>query len=136
MTAVDPRRTEGGDYDLSNPINSFIDVVRRLVFRPVSFFAGLPRRGNFINPLVFALICYEISAILGGLLGLAGGEPDRGLGPFIVSLVVAPIGGAIGLLILAGILHLLVRLIVGVGNSGFGATFRAASYVSVVNLVG
>ena len=71
----------GGDYDLSNPINSFIDVVRRLVFRPVSFFAGLPRRGNFINPLVFALICYEISAILGGLLGLAGGEPDRGLGP-------------------------------------------------------
>ena len=71
MTAPDPGRTEGGDYDLSNPINSFIDVVRRLVFQPVSFFAGLPRSGNFINPLVFALICYEISAILGGLLGLA-----------------------------------------------------------------
>lgn len=136
MTAPDPGRTEGGDYDLSNPVNSFIDVVRRLVFQPSSFFAGLPRRGNFINPLVFALICYEISAIFGGLLGLAVGEPDRGLGPFIVSIVVAPIGGAIGLLILAGLLHLLVRLIVGVGNSGFRATFRVASYATVVNLVG
>ena len=136
MTAPDPGRTEGGDYDLSKTVNSFIDVVRRLVFQPSSFFAGLPRRGNFINPLVFALICYEISAIFGGLLGLAVGEPDRGLGPFIVSIVVAPIGGAIGLLILAGLLHLLVRLIVGVGNSGFRATFRVASYATVVNLVG
>ena len=71
MTAPDPGRTEGGDYDLSDPVNSFIDVVRRLVFQPAGFFAGLPRRGSFINPLVFALICYEISAILGGLLGLA-----------------------------------------------------------------
>src|SRR5215210_9221348 len=136
MTAVDPGRTEGGDYDLSNPINSFIDVVRRLVFQPVSFFAGLPRRGNFINPLVFALICYEISAILGGLLGLAGGEPARGLVPFVVSITAVPIAGAIGLVVLAGILHLLVRLIVGAGNSGFGATFRVASYAIVVNLVG
>src|SRR5215203_3040824 len=104
--------------------------------KPVSFFAGLPRSGNFINPLVFALICYEISAILGGLLGLAGGEPDRGLEAFVASIIVAPIGGAIGLLILSGILHLLVRLLLGAGNSGLGATFRVASYATVVNLVG
>jgi hypothetical protein len=63
---LDPGRAEGGDYDLSNPIHSFIEVVRRLVFQPVIFFAELPRRGNFINPLVFALLCYEISAVLGG----------------------------------------------------------------------
>ena len=134
--ALDPgRRAEGGDYDLSNPINSFIEVVQRLVFQPPIFFAGLPRRGNIINPLVFALICYEISAILGGLLGLAGGEPDRGLVPFVVSIIAAPIAGAIGLVVLSGIMHLLVRLIVGAENSGFGATFRVASYAIVVNLV-
>src|SRR5215208_1150058 len=82
------------------------------------------------------LICYERAASLGGLLGLAVGEPDIELRPFVVSIVVAPIGGAIGLVILAGILHLLVRLIVGVGNAGFGTTFRVASYATVVNLVG
>lgn len=135
--ALDPgRRAEGGDYDPSNPINSFIEVVRRLVYQPAIFFAGLPRRGNIINPLVFALICYEISAILGGLLGLSGGEPDRGLVPFVVSIIAAPIAGAIGLVVLSGIMHLLVRLIVGAGNSGFGATFRVASYAIVGNLVG
>jgi hypothetical protein len=136
MAALDPGRAEGGDYDFSNPINSFVEVVRRLVFQPAIFYAGLPNRGSFINPLVFALICYEISAILGGLLGLAGGEPDRGLETFVASIIAAPIGGAVGLLILSGILHLLVRLIVGGGNSGFGATFRVASYATVVNLVG
>ena len=136
MAALDPGRAEGGDYDFSNPINSFVEVVRRLVFQPAIFYAGLPSRGSFINPLVFALICYEISAILGGLLGLAGGEPDRGLETFVASIIAAPIGGAVGLLILSGILHLLVRLIVGGGNSGFGATFRVASYATVVNLVG
>ena len=66
------RRTSAGDYDLSNPIESFADVVRQVVLRPVGFFAGLPRRGSLLNPLLFALICTEIAAILGGLLSLAG----------------------------------------------------------------
>src|SRR5215212_4029443 len=66
------RRTSGADYDLSNPVESFADVVRRVVLQPVAFFAGLPRRGSFLNPLIFALICTEVSAILGGILRLAG----------------------------------------------------------------
>ena len=59
------RRTSGADYDLSNPVESFADVVRRVVLQPVGFFAGLPRRGSLLNPLLFALICTEVSAILG-----------------------------------------------------------------------
>ncbi|MDQ3966338.1 MAG: YIP1 family protein [Actinomycetota bacterium] len=132
------RTTPGpGDYNLSDPINSFVDVVRWVVLQTVGFFARLPRSGNFVNPLVFALICFEISAILGGLLGLVGVGADvrRGLGSFIASIILTPIGGAIGLFIVAGILHLLVRLVVGAGNSGFEATFRVASYTAVVNLV-
>ena len=31
----------GGDYDLSDPLGSFLDVVRRVVLRPAAFFAGL-----------------------------------------------------------------------------------------------
>jgi hypothetical protein len=79
--SLDSGRTEGRDYSLSDPINSFVDVVRRLVLQPVAFFGELPRQGNFANPLVFALVCYEISAILGGLLGLAGGDPNRASEP-------------------------------------------------------
>src|SRR5215218_8102986 len=141
------RRTSGGDYDLSNPLESFADVVRRVVLQPVGFFAGLPRRGSLLNPLVFALICTEIAAILGGILSLAGAggafvtgygfqvPENQAMGEFIGSVVFAPIGGAIGVFVVAGIAHLLVRLVVGATNAGFGATFRVASYASVTSLV-
>jgi hypothetical protein len=52
-----------------------------------------------------------------------------------LSIIVAPIFGAIGLLIAAAIQQLLVRLIVGANNSGFAATFRVASYTQVTSLV-
>ena len=141
------RRTSGRDYDLSNPVESFADVVRWVVLQPVGFFAGLPRRGSLLNPLVFALICTEIAAILGGILSLAGVggafvtgygfqvPENQGFGEFIGSVVFAPIGSAIGVFVVAGIAHLLVRLVVGATNAGFGATFRVAAYTSVTSLV-
>ena len=141
------RSTPGGDYNLSNPLESFVDIVRRVVLQPVGFFAGLPRSGSLLNPLIFALICTEISAILGGILRLAGvGEgfvtgygfqvpENQDFGEFIGSVIFAPIGGAIGVFVVAGIGQLVVRLVVGATNSGFGATFRVASYASVTSLV-
>jgi hypothetical protein len=141
------RRTSGADYDLSNPVESFADVVRRVVLQPVGFFAGLPRRGSLLNSLVFALICTEIAAILGGILSLAGAgrafvtgygfqvPENQGFGEFIGSVILAPIGGVIGVFVVAGIAHLLVRLVVGATNAGFGATFRVAAYTSVTSLV-
>ena len=51
---------------------SIVDVVRRVAFRPAAFFAGLPRQGNLLSPLVFALICIEVSVILVGLLTFLG----------------------------------------------------------------
>ncbi len=111
-------RTSGGDYDLSNPVGSFVDVVRRVVLQPVRFFAGIPRRGSLLNPLLFALVCTEIGAILGGLLSLAGVggafvtgygfrvPENQGFGEFIGSVVLAPVGGVIGVFVVAGIAHL------------------------------
>src|ERR687896_2252121 len=139
--------TSGGDYNLSNPVESFVDIVRRVVLQPVGFFAALPRSGSLLNPLIFALICTEISAILGGILRLAGvGEgflagygfqvpENQDFGEFIGSVIFAPIGGVIGVFVVAGIGQLVVRLVVGATNSGFGATFRVASYTGVTSLV-
>ena len=136
----------GGDYDLSDPVNSFVDVVRRVAFGPASFFAGLPRQGNLLNPLVFALICIEISVILvglltfvgvpGGITWLFGARGDQGLLAFVGGLVLAPIAGAVGVFLTALVTHLLVVLVVGSGHSGFGASFRIVSYSSVTSLVG
>lgn len=130
-----PGATAGGpgeEFNLSDPIQSYINAVRSVVTRPASFFRGIVHRGDYLNPLLFALICYEISAILGGIISLVVG--NNGFGRFIVSLILTPIGATIGLFIGAGILHLLVLLLVK-PNSGFEATFRVGSYATVTSLV-
>ena len=136
--------TSGGEYDLSDPVNSFADVVKRVVLQPSAFFAGLPRQGSFLNPLVFALICTEISVLLVGLLGLVdvpggpntliGASGDQGFLEFLGGLVIAPIAGAVGIFLTALVTHVLVVLVVGAGHAGFGATFRIISYSSVTSL--
>ena len=140
------RTTSGGDYDLSDPVSSFVDVVRRVVLQPASFFTGLPRQGSLLGPLVFALICVEISVVLvglltfidvpGGVTWLFGARGDQGFLAFLGGLVVAPIAGTIGIFLSALVTHLLVILVVGPGHSGFAATFRIVSYSSVTSLLG
>jgi hypothetical protein len=121
------------EFNYQDPVQSFIAAVQAVVLRPVDFFRGILRQGDLINPLIFAIICYEATAVLGGIIALAFG--NQGFGGFIVSIILAPIGAAIALFIGAGITHLLVMLIVGSRNSGYEATFRVAAYSSVVNLV-
>ena len=136
----------GGDYNLSDPLNSFVEVVRRVVFQPSTFFAGLPRQGSLLSPLVFALVCTEISVLLvglltfldvpGGVTWLFGARGNQGLLAFLGGLVIAPIAGAVGVFLTALVTHLLVILVVGSGHSGFGATFRIVAYSSVTSLAG
>src|SRR5215216_527216 len=134
-----PPRTSGGaagdEFRYTDPVQSFISTVQRVVLQPADFFRGILRQGDFINPLIFAIICYEVSAILGGLLSLVGIGASQGFGAFIASIILAPIFTAIGLFIFSGILHLLVMLIVGSRNSGYEATFRVVAYSAVTSLV-
>jgi hypothetical protein len=124
------------EFRYTDPVQTFIASVQAVVLRPVEFFRGILRQGDLINPLIFAIICYEVSAILGGLLRLVGiGATNTGVGAFLSSIILAPILAAIGLFIGAGILHLLVMLIVGSRNSGFEATFRVGAYAAVTSLV-
>ncbi len=130
------RSAAAAEFRYTDPIQTFIATVQAVVLRPVEFFGGILRRGDLINPLIFAIICYEVSAILGGLLRLVGiGAANQGVGGFLVTIIFAPILAAIGLFIGAGILHLLVMLIVGSANSGFEATFRVVAYSAVTSLV-
>jgi hypothetical protein len=125
----------GGEFNYQDPVQSFINTVRNVVTAPVAFFRGIPRQGNLLNPVIFAIICYEVSAILGGLLSLVGVYGNEGFGSFLVSIILAPIFAVIGLFIGAGILHLLVMLIIGSGNAGFEGTLRVGSYSAVTSLV-
>ena len=132
-----PPRTSGAaagdEFRYTDPVQTFISTVQRVVLQPTDFYRGILRQGDFVNPLIFAIICYGVAAILGGLIGLAFGS--RGFGGFISNIIFGPIIGAIGLFIGAGIIYLLVMLIVGSRNAGYEATFRVFAYSSVTSLV-
>ena len=143
----DPRRAPAGpataEFTYTNPVESFVDTVRDLVTRPVAFFSDMALRGDFGNPLLFALVCAVISAAIGGFLGViyaTVGIGDTGLGgaigALIASMFFTPIISVIALFACAGILHLLVALVVKPAHAGFEATFRVVSYSNVVQLVG
>lgn len=148
-SGVPPRGPMGsshGEFNLSDPVGSFSRTVVAVLTQPVAFFRGIARRGDFMNPAVFAVICALISALLGGILGLIfaplfAGPGDTGeafaggIGGFIFNLILTPIYAAVGLIIGSGILHLLVLLFVRPANAGFEATFRAVSYSWVYQLI-
>ncbi len=134
-----PSRTSGvgagSEFRYTDPVQTFISTVQGVALRPVTFFRGILRQGDFINPLIFAIICFEVFTILSGLLSLAGIGQQQGFGGFIISLILAPIIAAVVLFIGAGIWHLLVMLFVKPTNAGYEATFRVAAYSTVVYLV-
>src|SRR5918998_2566915 len=143
----DPRKVSTGsataEFTYTDPVQSFVGTVGDLITRPVGFFRDMTRRGDFVNPLIFALACAVISAAIGGLLGVlyaTVGMGDTGVGGAIGALVASmfftPIISALALFVGAGILHLLVALIVKPANAGFEATFRVVSYSNVAQLVG
>lgn len=130
----------GGEFDYRDPVQSFIRTVTSVVTRPVPFFNGLRKQGDFINPLVFALICSVVNAVLSGIISFFTAlGTDAGVGTAIGGLfsaiILTPIFTAIGLFIFGAIFHLLVMLFVKPSNAGFEATFRVGAYASVTQLV-
>ena len=149
MTANSMRPSQR-EFDPSDPLSSFVDVLRRVVLHPVVFFAGIPRREGLRNPIIFVLICIVIGAVLNALVGLIGvqsrfqgsegllgplGLSSQSFAGFVASIVILVLSGIIGVVIVAGLYQLAVRVAVGSENSGFRATFRVLAYAAVVNLV-
>lgn len=142
-----PVASSGEEFNLSDPVGSFIRTVRGVLLNPVSFFRGIAKQGDFVNPAIFALICALISAFLGGIISLvlsplfagpgdtAGETLAGGVVGFVLTVILSPIYTAVGLLIGAGIYHLLVLFLVRPGNAGFEATFRVVCYVAAIQLI-
>jgi hypothetical protein len=137
-----------GEFDLSDPIRSFVETVRRVIFSPRDFFRGMPRGGNVLNPLIFAAVCVLIGALMSGVFQevtqalVAQAFPGMQVQiffsvntGFVLTVALAFVGTMIGLVVITGVYQLFVRLIVGRNNGGLGATFRVLCYIQTVLLV-
>jgi hypothetical protein len=140
------------EFDPSDPLSSFVDVLRCVVLHPVVFFAGIPRREGLRNPFLFALIGIVIGAVLNAVVGLVGvqssfqsyegllgplGLSSQSFAGFVASIVFLVVIGIVSLVVAAAIYQLVVGLLLRRGNAGFRATFRVVAYTAgVTNLVG
>ena len=140
----EPIGSSGADFNLSDPVSSFVRTVREIVLNPVGFFRGLPRQGGFVSPLVFALICAEIATLFFLVVGLVfdllfGLFSNGSSGQSFIALVIFPIGVLvalpISLFVGAGIYHLAAILLVKPTNAGYEASFRAVAYPVGATLV-
>ena len=74
----DVARPSQREFDPSDPLGSFVDVLRRVVLHPVAFFAEIPWRGSLRRPFLFALICIVIGNVLNAVVELMGAEGPQG----------------------------------------------------------
>src|SRR5919112_495163 len=65
-----PAASSGGEFNLQDPVGSFIRTVQGVLLSPVAFFRGIARQGDFVNPAIYAVIIALITALLGGIIGL------------------------------------------------------------------
>ena len=112
-TSRGPRRTGEAGFDLSDPFRSFLRTLPAVLFSPRTFFRDIAFRRGLLNPLIFAVSCILIGAVLAGMFGeLAQGvarlewlASQTGFLPTVFSTFAYRM---IGLYIGTGVYHLLV----------------------------
>lgn len=115
----------GGEFNLADPVGSFVSTVTGVVTAPAVFFGNIQKAGNFVSPLVFSLICYAIAGVLGGIFALIFGN---GFGRALSTMILTPILSTLFLFVAAGIIHLFVMLLVKPAGTGYESTYRATAY--------
>lgn len=143
------RRSEIGFFQ------ALLDTARMVITSPGEFFSRMSRSGGFGEPLIYALIvgvagvvvsqiwglvvnslAFTPLSMLGGMgqeAGEAMGGMAMGFAGFIISIVLSPIGVAVGVFFWAGIYHLML-IILGGANEEFETTFRVVSFSMTSNI--
>ncbi len=147
----DGPRLPWDDRDRLGFVGAFIETVKLTVTAPGDAFRRLRADGDYFGPLFYGLILSWIGMFFGqlwnllmgsaltsmmgdfGAMGMAAGTS---LVQMVVVLVVWPFIYAIILFLSAGIYHLCLMLVGGVGDSptGFEGTFKVVAFSAVTNL--
>jgi hypothetical protein len=115
-------------------MESMIQTVKQSVFSPHLFFSSLPRRGGFLQPLLYGVSLQMLGSFVGFLWSMAFGNAVSQLiammgGSAVVLGLLIPVFVFLGIAVWAVTLHVSLYL-VGGANEDFEATFRVVCYTS------
>ncbi len=137
-------------FDPGRPGGSFATTTREVLLHPVRFFVAVQGEATFAGPVLYALACHVVAVLLAGMYDLGLAASTGTLEEITVLETEGVAGGVLWILWLLGltplyvlgvlfvgaaIYQLLVRLLVGKRNAGYGATLRVTAYLSAVGLV-
>ena len=120
--------------------------------KPINTYERVSKQGDFLSPILYAIIVGWIGAVVSSMWGIALGSTlgrflpadmnqmapffAGSIGQLMVTVVVAPFFMVFGVLIWSGIVHLCALMVGADGDSdaGYEGTLRAVSYSSVAQL--
>ena len=120
-------------------VKAFIDTLQMVLMRPSEAFAAMKREGGLGEPLIYGLIGGTIGTIVGlvyrlGLQSVTSGAFGvdcrsylAGTAGAIAGIIFSPVFVAIGIFIIAAILHVCL-MIVGGARRPFETTFRVVCF--------
>ena len=120
-------------------LSQFSENSLGVLFSPRGFFRDIAFRRGFVNPLIFAVACSLIGAVLAGVFGelargVAGLEWLASQAGFLSTVLSTFAYSLIGLVISTGVYHLLVMLLARRNSAGLEGTFRVVSYAYAVQV--
>lgn len=143
----------GLPWDRERSGNSLVDTAKRLITAPGTAFAEMREKGDYLSPILFAVIFGTFGAVIGQIWNLVFGASMIGflppemqqqlgqafapsLGGVLINIVLSPFLVAIFLFIGSGIYHLFLLLLGGTKEStaGYEGSLRSVSYSGVANL--
>jgi hypothetical protein len=131
-------------------VGSFVAVTTGVLLRPDHFFSAVRKEGSFAGSVVYAVACGVLAVLLAGVydfvraaasgtldeVSVLGNEGAAGAVLWVLWLLgLSPLYALGTLVVGAAVYQVLVRLIVGRGNAGYGATLRVDAYLSALSLL-
>ena len=143
----------GLPWDREKTGNALVDTSKALVTGPGAAYEVMQEKGDYLSPILYAVIFGTLGGILGQIWNLLfgaaylqflppemqegfGAMATGGIGGTIVGIVLAPVIAVVVLFVSSAIYHLFLLLVGGTKDStaGFEGTLRAVGYGQVCNL--
>lgn len=132
------------------PVGSFLAATRGVLLCPARFFGAVRWEGSFAGPVTYAVACQALAVLVAGTYDLVfaaasgtldevsvvGNEGAAGAVLWVLWLLgLSPLYALATLVVGAAVYQILVRLLVGPGSGGYGATLRVTGYLSAMSLL-